>query len=568
LTVLSILEKYKNKIGELQHVFLLKLSTSFGLVESMLPKEVSQFALIGECPFEGDGEGGVDEFWDRLIELDKRKGPTDQFVESQMHFVKPTQKLRIEEQVVKPDSFIVLRVGVDGTDRKLMPTRIGSYRFRKRIRSKSDLAIELWREVVDAPIPRPPVGWDYLGDGGAVEQGRWAWGMKEKKSNIEHKVAQRTFFFPPVLSNGVFTNQWKTRNILKHGIPVIMKLATVIGLSWIAVSCCASAAIFTPLFLGRFVYYLLEIPDHYTHDPFLFVLGGAIMGPLVVFCVHISCGKEDKSLHAETQEHEEMPESKKKLSLPPLRKMFVLTQTLLLWILVCPLIAGTLYHFFFLTPASSVSLHSAITKLWSYWPVGFLLVNFWATACYYGMFQKEFWSWIRSLLIEGVAGAGGEDNDNMGQGREQELNNNRGDADNDERLEGSEHKRDMFQTWQGKNGVVGTFVEAMSDVLIGQEWDKVDRATFLDSFLYPVTRQLIVMLFAPMCACIGITSIFTSSEYGRIYLYRCSTSLAITIQLAVAFKSPLRTWYRAAHKAARDHRYLIGEILLNYQRRS
>ena len=39
----------------------------------------------------------------------------------------------------------------------------------------------------------------------------------------------------------------------------------------------------------------------------------------------------------------------------------------------------------------------------------------------------------------------------------------------------------------------------------------------------------------------------------------------VLVQLASASTGRLETWFQAAHDAARDDRYLIGEILMNYE---
>ena len=55
--------------------------------------------------------------------------------------------------------------------------------------------------------------------------------------------------------------------------------------------------------------------------------------------------------------------------------------------------------------------------------------------------------------------------------------------------------------------------------------------------------------------------------YGvlRRILYRACLAIHILVQLGSSFRNVLDGWFVAAHKAARDDRYLIGEILLNYE---
>ena len=56
-------------------------------------------------------------------------------------------------------------------------------------------------------------------------------------------------------------------------------------------------------------------------------------------------------------------------------------------------------------------------------------------------------------------------------------------------------------------------------------------------------------------------------EHGRFRMMtlRLCMALHIIVQLCSAFRAPLEIWFQAAHKAARDDRYLIGEVLMNYE---
>ncbi len=50
LCMLGILEKYKNKIGELQHHWLLLVGGYLGMTDQLLPREVERFVLVGALP--------------------------------------------------------------------------------------------------------------------------------------------------------------------------------------------------------------------------------------------------------------------------------------------------------------------------------------------------------------------------------------------------------------------------------------------------------------------------------------------------------------------------------------
>jgi hypothetical protein len=60
----------------------------------------------------------------------------------------------------------------------------------------------------------------------------------------------------------------------------------------------------------------------------------------------------------------------------------------------------------------------------------------------------------------------------------------------------------------------------------------------------------------------GIGSVATGSF--RMAAFRICLALHVLVQLCVAFRAPLERWFQAAHKVARDDRYLIGELLMNY----
>jgi len=62
--------------------------------------------------------------------------------------------------------------------------------------------------------------------------------------------------------------------------------------------------------------------------------------------------------------------------------------------------------------------------------------------------------------------------------------------------------------------------------------------------------------------------IFGEIERGlfRQVSFRVCMVVHVVIQLCSAFRVQIEGWFEAAHSAARDDRYLIGEVLLNYER--
>jgi hypothetical protein len=50
----------------------------------------------------------------------------------------------------------------------------------------------------------------------------------------------------------------------------------------------------------------------------------------------------------------------------------------------------------------------------------------------------------------------------------------------------------------------------------------------------------------------------------RAFVFRAFAIVTLLAQFAATNQAALRRWFQAAHKTARDSRYLEGEILLNY----
>ena len=572
LSVLSILEKHKNKIGEMQHMFLLKVSNWVGLMDCLLPRNVYAWMLVDEKPLHiPTDKNEIDGFWDDLVDLKKKGGSTDEYIESHLSNLKSSEPLNRSESICRANQFIILSPG-DGSKegRKLMPTQIGRFSFRKKIQNDGNCVIEVWRECVNDPIPRPPKGWDYLADGGSVDQGRWAWGKKEKKSDIELRVAARREFFPSVLTEVGFKEQWKSGQFISKGLPVVSRLFVIAFVSWLAVTLCASAVLVLPLVMGRFILQILELPTFYIHDPFIFLGGCMVLAPIVQLLFKGACDRNASK-----------DGNRSRMSLPPFRKAVTLIQVLCLWLAVCPLIAGTVYHHIFIKTIPVTFEGMDPRSFIGFWPVGFFLIHLWAAACYAGAFKYEFWVSIRQLAVDGIAGvAPPENNDNNDNGHRREVEPRN--ANNEEAVGNATDATDAtdgvsskdVNSFQGKNGAVGTFMKTITAIFVENEWDKIDRAVLLDEFLIPLTRQLLVLLVAPIVALFlafaaaqlspFINNILKEGTF-RSCLYRYSIFNVVIIQLALGFQDALSMWYKRAHKTARDHRYLVGQILLNYQ---
>jgi hypothetical protein len=77
---------------------------------------------------------------------------------------------------------------------------------------------------------------------------------------------------------------------------------------------------------------------------------------------------------------------------------------------------------------------------------------------------------------------------------------------------------------------------------------------FLVAAIFKVKKDGVQL---PFLGLVGIGS------FGKT-LFRLCMAVHILVQLASGFRSSIDGWFEAAHAAARDDRYLIGELLLNY----
>jgi hypothetical protein len=571
LSVLSVLEKNKNCLGELQHAFLSKLLNTFGLFESFLPRNIVAWEYVGERDLFSNeilssGKPKVDGFWEELINLQKRGIHTDSFVESCLDRSNSLGSSKLSQNFGMQRKYILLSPGKnnDKTSWMLMPAHLGSFCFRKKICSDGRIVIQIWKERVGDPIARPPKGWDYLADGGAAEQGRWAWGKREKMSDIELRVAARTPLVPKLhsYSTSKIRHFWY---FLIVGIPRTLKLCIAAIISWVGVTAFTSGIIFLPFIVGRIMLRILEVPDSYVHDPFVLVFGSICIAPIIKYLFRCFCNRESEMAR----------QPKRKHHLPPLRKIYVLAQVISMWFLFCPLLVGCLYQQLFGTTTLHCFKEVSFGEVLKCLPVGILLTHIWAAACYVGAFKYEFWITIRQIAIDGIAGAAPPDrNNNRRQGQEQVRGIDNPNLEDDDNLMDAENLATvvMSSSWQGRNGNVGRFARTLFAVLVHQEWDKIDRVLLIDDFLFPLFRCLVVLLVAPVASFIATETLLHFDSYGGVLsqsnIYRVFMFCSISLQIALKFQDTLDSWYEAAHKTARDHRYLIGEVLRNYESES
>lgn len=572
LSVLSILEKNKNCLGELQHAFLSKLLKILGLLESFLPRNIEAWEYVGDKSLYtilSNDTPKVDHFWEELINFHKRGINTDTFIESNLKRSDSVKSSRFSQKFGVQKKYICLSPGIPDQEKWiLLPVRLGRFCFQKKICSDGRIMIEIWKERVGDAIPRPPKGWDYLADGGAVEQGRWAWGQKEKMSDIELRVAART----PVVPISEPRSRSKIlicSHFLIVGIPRMLKLCIAAIISWIAVTAFTSGIIFLPSIVGRFMLQILEVPHSYVHDPFVLVLGSICIAPVIKYLFRRFCSKySENTMNPDRKRH-----------FPPLRKMWVLGQVLSMWFLFCPLLVGCLYHQLFGTLTPQVFKEFSFSELMKCLPVGILLTHIWAAACFVGAFKYQFWVKIRQIAIDGIAGAAPPDRNNnrrQDQDQRQAFDNLNINDDDVLTATGNPTPAAKSASWQGINGNIGIFARTLFAILVHQEWDKIDRALLMDDFLSPLFHFLLALFAVPVaCLILAETLLHFDSSLGTYlggllptHSYQSFMLCSLSLQIALKFKDILDLWYEAAHKTARDHRYLIGEVLQNYESES
>jgi E3 ubiquitin-protein ligase MARCH6 len=574
LLMLALLERYKNSIGWMQHRWLKFISRRLGLVDYLLPRTISCFEPIACKPVlildETDGPAEVDP---SLIQLGTAHesgtldenlfmstfGEMETSLNGSISNVEGETMANGERVLVAEKTHIALPffggkiclVGAS-TNVILLPTKLGRHRFRlgDDMGEKGPI-IEIFREVTGDVIARPPEGWDDLGVGGAWAQGRWAW-YDERRSTIEGGVAQRTPF------RASPKERWP--------IGLILRISSLLCLSWMAITMMAMALVTVPLAVGRSFYFLLRVPHDYIHDPLAFCIGSGLFFPLASILSRSTSGVDETlSQHIRLW--------KSKFTYPPRQKLQVTAEAFFLWCLVAPSMLGLLYD---VTFVKSIQWFAREEKLFDWgsvfisWLMGTVVLNIWSFLLYFKCFTKQFWANVGNGMLEPPLHENRIPNPPL-QNREPEVNN--GEVFD-------RYENDVV--WQGNHGRVANFFRILRVVLLNWEWDAVNRTALLEQFARPVTKQL-------ASAFIGSTSLYCLLLYVLTVLFPVEGSeitfpilgpvsqgafcmvafrfCAVThifLQFASAFRGSINGWFEAAHEAARDDRYLTGEVLLNY----
>ena len=536
LCMLGLLERYKNGLGEMQHHWLKFLTGLMSIRESVLPEKVQKFQYVGTRAVFQD-ERVVDPFW---YELARGESPRDSLIETELakFECKDGQPLFLEgitkddgRRVLSPGSdFIRLPYFLPGrairSRSTLLPTQIGRYRLFRDLYGGNENVIHLWREVPEEPIPRPPEGWDDLGIEPPDVQGRWAY-ADEKKSAIERGVAWRQPFFR------------KDAGWIDHGV-VCVKLFVLGVLSWVATTLLLCSVVLLPPGVGRFLYFLLRVPDKWVHDPLGFAVGFMFTFPVIAFVARAVVSSDEPLWRRITGWIS-------RFRFPPTNKAVVLLTTLTLWFGLAPLFLGITYDMAFVKSIDwflgREPLLDAKSVLMD-WATGTLLMYVWSFFCIRGVLTRRF----RVFVVEGreipeddnPANAQAAAWHNAGDGR-------------------------IRLTWQGNHGRIARFWDVLNAVVIGWEFNKVDAAILLHDVAVPVTLELFWTMIIPFDTVMFIWW-FLPNLLGltRAIVIRLLIAIVCCTQVARVWREQLLSWFEFAHKSARDDLFLVGEVLMNH----
>lgn len=529
LTMLALLEKYKNGLGGMQHQWLKFTTKIMGLSDRILPWDVDCFELVGSRPVFLHGRK-VDPFWHSIANGNEGAlSDVSSFKPGNVCACSDGGTKRNGERVLRHShDFIRLPIRLPGKALRsrslLLPTRFGRYRLRRDEVNSAIPAIQLWVEVPGEPILRPPEGWDDLGAGGADVQGRWAWGS-EVKSSIEWGVASRRPFFD------------KNQGVVESQV-VCLKLLALATLSWFASSIILCVVAALPLAIGRSLYYILRIPDRWIHDPLAFGVGFVIVFPLFRKTAQIFVSS-DVPLHSRLRHWVGRSHA------PPAHKALVLLYTAIFWFGLAPMLIGLSYDIAFIKSIDWFAGHEPLLDLHSCvlsWFGGNILLYLWSDLCILGVLTRDYRVFIFEGHDVGANEGGGEAADAQ---------------DTDD--------VDQPETWQGKHGRMARFWGAWTSIIRGWEWDQVDEQILMRDCAAPIVVELFWTLFFPL-AVLGVCFLRLPlvSGLARATLVRSIMAATCCFQVARVWKDQLGVFIDAAHKTARDDRYMIGEILMNH----
>jgi len=563
ICMLGMLEKNKNSIGEIQHYWLKFLCRQLGFVNSVLPRFVEKFRLVGSRRiYLENSTNDIDPFWYDLALAEKK--PRDELIRANLgtfHEFSFDPEGTTFPAATKDNGERSLPSGMDYTRLPvpvrspgptiksrslLLPTKMGRYRIKRDISLEGDCPVfQLWEEVAGDPIPRPPEGWDDLGVGGADVQGRWAWG-RERKSTIERGIAFRDAFF--------YEDASSFRKFV-----VLMKLAILMALSWATTTICLFSLVLGPLAIGRFFFYILRVEDTWIHDPFGFAIGSIFFFPpirlILTFCTRQS-----------------LPEMfgmwVNRFYPPPLPKLAVLLVTTVLCCGVSPFVLGWILDIGLVKSASwfageEESWIDARSNVLN-WVLGLVVLAIWLRLCVIGVLTRRFWEDVYAGDGGNNAAAGARRNAPRGGGGAAAA------AAAAERAGGDPaagpHHQSRWRAgttvpWQGPRGRAATFVDAWKAAILRCEWDKVDYRVMVSDVALPLAIELSLTLLFAVSAIWFEHGLLGSCRAARV---RGLLLIVVALQVARSWPDQVLSSCEAAHRSARDHMYLIGEVLMNY----
>ena len=525
LFMLAFLEKNKNSIGEIQHYWLKSVCHVMDMGNSILPHEVEKFRFVGERPvFTDDSSQGVDPLWYELAKEPSTR-EREQMIEVKLksHFAYSGSVARfttgetnmIGRRIIRGGSDYIRLPTTENGQSVLLATRVGRYRLNRGPASSPEKTgsrswpIEVWEEVVGTAISRPPEGWDDLGVGGADVQGRWAWD-REKKSFIEEGVAHRTKLFPRQLP-------------MYRQCIVVGKLGLLIVFSWIASTVASSVLLMLPLVVGRLALSLLRLPESYIHDPFCFAIGSSVIFPLLRRLIAML--RVDQSIPSRCWRWLRSARASS------LHKTSILVFTGLLWFVLMPFLIGLVCDIiFFWTNELFVGQFSCLEKIEfiTFWAFGGVVLAGWSAGCVVGLLTREFWM---GIFINDVNRA--------------------------------ELPRDPSE-WQGSHGKISRFFDVWKAVVLGWEWDQVDKSFLFDECTLPILRILMVVLFVPTLVA-SMPVGWISASFPIAAIVKSLVVIVLGIHICMSCEKAISSWFDAIHQTARDDRYLIGQLLINYE---
>ena len=265
----------------------------------------------------------------------------------------------------------------------------------------------------------------------------------------------------------------------KSGLQLLLMFIKVLLLllfSWCATTLLLITSVSAPLGLGRLLFLVLRIPEHYIHDPLCFALGSVLAIPLMSLGRSMLMSTDDSTTLQKTRRWLRCARA------PPARKLGVLVATSMVWLVVCPLTLGLNYELCLIKSPGWFSGEEALIDAKGFamcWVVGSVLLNTWACLCSLSVFTKAFWVNIGNGMLE-------VDVEQNRRNRQQNVV-----AD-----EGAQEGVETLQ-WQGKDGRIGKFFTILKAALLNWEWDRVDHVTLLVECAFPVSKNLGISLLAP-----------------------------------------------------------------------